>query len=278
MIKNIENVGIAKTLNLGLEKLLPNYEYIARMDADDFAFPERIKKQIDFLEQNKTVVLNGTQGFWLSKMLENPFIGWEYPIRDNYIKLYLLFGATFGHSSIVLRSAFFRINNLKYDENIKTCEDWDLWIKASMIGHIANLSDFLMKYRIVSTSNHRSLENKKIHLNERSIIISNYWKTFNIDLSPQQVFEYYYDTNESTRANFYSKIKILIDSFNTLFFNHAQNLENQDKKQFSYILARKILNFWKRSGISRSNPIVWLILLQKIKFINKVKLIRSQIN
>jgi glycosyltransferase involved in cell wall biosynthesis len=277
-IKSPKNLGIASTLNLGLENLLPNYEFIARMDADDWAFPNRFQKQIDFMEQNKSIMLCGTQGFWLKNMLENPLSGWEYPFQDNYIKLYLLFGASFGHSSIVLRSDLLRTNNLRYNETIKTCEDWDLWIKMSKIGEVVNLPDFLMKYRIVFNSNHRALENKKLHLKERSIIISKYWKDFNIKLSPEQVFEYYYETKESIRHDFYSKLNVLIDSFNELFLNHAQSLISKDQKQFSYMLARRTLDFWKRSGISRYNPIVWLILLNKIKFIDTFKLIRSQIN
>lgn len=277
-IKNRKNLGIAATLNLGLEKLLPNYEYIARMDADDWAFPERFQKQIDFLEQNKSIALCGTQGFWLKNMFENPSSGWEYPVRNNYLNLYLLFGASFGHSSLVLRSETFINNNFRYNENVKTCEDWDLWVKVSNIGEICNLPDFLMKYRIVSNSSHRSSENKILHLKERSIIISRHWKIFNIDLSPEQVYEFYYDTSDGLKQKFHSKLKLLIHSFNMLYSHHAQNLIDSDKRQFSYMLARKIVDFWKRSEISRYNPIVWIIILTKIKFINKIKLIRSQIN
>lgn len=277
-IKNAKNLGIAKTLNLGLENLLPHYEYIARMDADDWAFPERFEKQINFLENNKSIILCGTQGFWLKNITDNPLSGWKYPVRNNYLKIYLLFGASFGHSSILLRSDFFITNNLRYNQNVKTCEDWELWIKTSKMGKIANLPDFLMKYRIVSNSNHRSAENKKILLKEKSIIISKYWKTFNVDFSPEQMFEYYYDTSENIKQDFYPKLNILIDTFNDLFSNHAQSLNTLEKKQFSYMLARRLLNFWKRSGFSRFNTAVWFIILKRVHFINKIKLIRSQIN
>jgi glycosyltransferase involved in cell wall biosynthesis len=277
-IKNSENLGIAKTLNLGLEKLLPLYQYIARMDADDWAFPERFQRQIDFMDKNSGLALCGTQGFWLKNIIENPLSGWEYPVKNNYLKLHLLFAASFAHSSVVLRSAFFVCNNLKYNEYIKTCEDWDLWTRVYANGIIHNLPDFLMKYRIVETSNHRSSENKIVHLKERSVIISNYWKTFNIHLSPQQVFEYYYESDVSSKHDFQSKLKVLIDCFNQLFLDNATNLESEDKRKFSYLLARKILDFWKRSNNSRYHPIIWYIVVTNVKFINLTRLIKSQLN
>lgn len=277
-LKNDKNLGIAKTLNLGLEKLLPNYEYIARMDADDWSFPERFQKQVDFMDQNKEIAMSGTQGFWLKKMLDNPVSGWEYPTNNDNLKCYLLFGASFGHSSVIFRNNFFLKNNLRYDHEIKTCEDWDLWIRVSKISKIANVPDFLMKYRIVSTSNHRSEENKNTHLEERSKIISNYWKTFNVNLSPQQVFDFYYSTNKDIQKNFRIKLKIIIDSFNELFLNHANSLEKEDRKKIRYLLSRKMLDFWKRSNVSRYNILVWFLILKRVKFNTKIRLIKSQLN
>ncbi|MEZ7497270.1 glycosyltransferase family A protein [Flavobacterium sp. Arc3] len=277
-IKNERNLGIAKTLNLGLEKLLPNYEYIARMDADDWCFPERFQKQVDFMDQHKEITMSGTQGFWLRKMSTNPVSGWEYPTKDDFLKYYLLFGASFGHSSVIFRTNFFLNSQLRYNQEIQTCEDWDLWIRVSRISQIANLPDFLMKYRIVLTSNHRLEKNKNTHLRERSVLISNYWKTFNIKLSPQQVFEFYYDTNKNIQKNFRIKLKIIIDSFNELFLNHANSLEKEDRKKIRYLLSRKMLDFWKRSNVSRYNLLIWFLILQRVKFNTKIRLIKSQLN
>lgn len=277
-IKNSKNLGIAKTLNLGLEKLLSNYEYIARMDADDWAFPERFQKQMDFLEQNKSIALCGTQGFWLSNLSETPASEWHYPTGNNYLKLYLLFGASFGHSSVILRSDCFILNGFRYNEDIKTCEDWDLWIRVSKTTKVHNLSDFLMKYRIVPTSNHRSAENKNIHLRERAIIISNYWKTFGIDLTPDQVFEYYYESNPAMIRNFDSKLIKLIACFNQLVLNHTNDLNKEDKKKLSYLLSRRIADFKKRSNVSNYNFNTWFVLLSQVKFNTLLKLIKSQLN
>ncbi|TDP00869.1 glycosyltransferase family A protein [Flavobacterium sp. 245] len=276
--KNEANLGISKTLNIGLEELLGNYEFIARMDADDWAYPNRFQMQMDFMEQNPDVNLCGTQGFWLKNMGESPTSGWQYPVSYNYIRLYLLFTASFGHSSLFFRSSFFIAKKLRYNDTIKTCEDWDLWIRVSAMGEVHNLPDFLMKYRIISTSNHRSEENKTKHFIERSKIISNYWKTFDSNLSPEQVLEYYYESNDSLKQNFIQKLKILINSFNQLFVNHTLDLQIEDKKKFNYLLARKIVDYRKRAKISLFNPFVWFLLLTHVKFISMPRLIKSQIN
>lgn len=275
--KNPENYGIAKTLNKGLDELLSQYEYIARMDADDWCFPERFQKQLDYLEQHQQLVLCGTQGYWLKDITQNPNSGWVYPVNHHSIEKILLFAASFGHSSVVFRSSFFQKYNFRYNENISTCEDWELWIRIVKIGNVANLPDFLMKYRVVPTSNHRSEKNKEIHLKERSNIIANYWKTFGINLSPEQVFTYYYKSDPEMKQNFISELKILIDSFNQLFLEYAKDLEDKDRRKFSYLLIRKIADFRKRSNIDLYNPILWKVLLTKVKFANPIILLKSQI-
>lgn len=275
--KNQNNLGLSKTLNIGLNDLLSDYEFIARMDADDWAFPERFQKQIKYMTQNKDVVVCGTQGYWLKDISQNAISGWTYPTSYEYIKLYLLFSACFGHSSLVFRSDFFLKNNFRYDETIKTCEDWDLWTRIQHFGKIANLSDFLMKYRILENSNHRDKSKIELHLNERANIISKYWNTFNISLSSDLVFEFYYQEKFANRENFVPKFKILIHAFNDLFKKHTKCLSEGDKRKFGYLLSRKILDYWKRTNVSRFNLIIWIILLTKVKFIRPTRLIKSLI-
>lgn len=276
-LKNTTNLGIAKTLNKGLEELLPHYQYIARMDADDCCYPQRFEKQLEYLENNPNTVLCGTQGYWLKNMELNPGKGWAYPTDSLYIQYYLLFGAAFGHSSIVLRSQSFINFDLKYDETVLTCEDWELWMRVAKVGEMINLPDFLMKYRILENSNHRSPDKMEIHLLERSRIISRYWADFNIILSAEEVYEYYYGAKLLTVSDFVKKIKLLISVFNVLYLK-GLSMDSNNKKGFSYMLARRILSFWKRSSINRCTPIIWFIILTEVKFISTGRLIKSQLN
>lgn len=275
--KNSINSGIAVTLNKGLEALLPHYEYIARMDADDWCYPERFEKQIDFLDKNQEIVLCGTQGYWLKDMNQNPVTGWEYPVRNEYIRVYLLFAASFHHQSIILQSRFFIKTNLRYDENIATCEDWDLWTRVIYVGKVVNLPGFLIKCRILPFSNHHSPLNKKRHLGERSKIISSHWANFDISLKPEEVYEYYYGNKAMSPSDFIIKIKVLINAFNLLYANTKDNLVLAERNNFGYMMARRILDFWKRSKVSRFDLMIWIVLVKQVKFMNKIKFIRSVI-
>lgn len=273
--KNVANLGIAKTLNKGLDELLPHYEFIARMDADDWAYPQRFEKQLNFLNKNKEIVLCGTQGYWLKDINQNPTDGWKYPTDSEYIKYYLLFAATFGHSSVVFRSQNIANYNLRYDETITTCEDWELWVRISKIGKMANLPDYLMKYRILENSNHRSSEKINKHLEERSKIISDYWSYFGIPFFEQEIYELYFGKMAVSRNEFKAKIKKLINSFNNIYRIAKSNLSIKDRNDFRYLLARKILNYWNRSQISRYSPLLWIMIVAEVKFMNKIKLVKS---
>jgi len=60
--KNNKNLGIAKTLNKGLQ--IAKGKYIARLDADDIAYPERLEKQLKIME-NEGVVLCGSKADYI---------------------------------------------------------------------------------------------------------------------------------------------------------------------------------------------------------------------
>ena len=68
LIKNHKNLGLTRSLNIGLKNI--NTEYIARMDADDISFPRRLKNQYDFLEKNTDVGILGSS-------CVNIFFFWE---------------------------------------------------------------------------------------------------------------------------------------------------------------------------------------------------------
>jgi glycosyltransferase involved in cell wall biosynthesis len=72
LLENEKNIGLAPSLNRGVK--VARGKYIARMDADDIALPQRFEKQVYFLENNPDYAVCFTQVFLLMRM-ETYWIG-----------------------------------------------------------------------------------------------------------------------------------------------------------------------------------------------------------
>lgn len=144
VIRNHENLGLTKSLNIGLARC--GGTYIARMDADDIALPDRLQKQLDFLESNPNVAACGSLGVYIDEAGKE--IGpKDLPTTYEAIKKKLLFNNQFIHSSL-----FFRKSVLDkmggYNEAFKTAQDYELMMRIAATYPVANLSDRLIKWRV----------------------------------------------------------------------------------------------------------------------------------
>lgn len=141
-IENQVNIKLIATLNKGLQ--LCNGRYIARMDADDISLPERIEKQVDFLEQNPDYGIVGTyvQLFGLSDKR------WNEETENNAIKGALYRKTTFAHPTVLMRKSVIDDNKLHYKTDYLHAEDYKLWCDFSPHTKMANLPEILLNYRI----------------------------------------------------------------------------------------------------------------------------------
>jgi len=142
--RNEENIGLTRSLNLGLS--LARGEYIARMDADDISLPGRLEWQIQFLDANQEIgVLGGgcqiidENGELLSERIP--------PCEDASIKAELLIKNNgLGHSEIMARAELLRKVG-GYDETIPYAQDYDLWCRLSPVTQFASLQKIVIKWR-----------------------------------------------------------------------------------------------------------------------------------
>ena len=72
IIRNEKNLGLAASINKAIR--LSTGQYLARMDADDVALPERIDRQVAFLEKNQVVDIIGTDHTNQIVMTEAPTV------------------------------------------------------------------------------------------------------------------------------------------------------------------------------------------------------------
>lgn len=167
LIKNTSNLGLTKSLNVALSAC--NGEYIARMDSDDYSYPDRIKAQVEYLNTHPDICLVGCQIKLFSENVDEARSSSYYAVyknRDIY-EIAMLFDH-FGpaHPSFMFRGSFLRDNDIHYREDILKAQDYA--IKADCImhgGHIAIMDDELLAYRVHpgQISSTSSDEQKKYH-------------------------------------------------------------------------------------------------------------------
>lgn len=138
-----ENMGLTKSLNRAIR--LAKGEYIARMDADDISLPQRLEKQVRFLNKNPEIVLVGTGYYEIDA--SGKIIGRKTPPSSlSELKKILVKYNPFFHASVVIRRKVLEKVGL-YDEKMIYAQDYDLWLRIGGKFKVANLPYILMKKR-----------------------------------------------------------------------------------------------------------------------------------
>lgn len=134
--------------NYGLERV--NSEYVAIMDGDDIAHPDRLQQQFDLLVQNPAISVVGCQIAAID--LHDHVIGFrKFPTTHDQIAKELSVNVPFCHPSAMIRRRHLMDVGGYRDIGYSTCEDFDLWARLFAAGAMfANLPDVLFYYRIHS--------------------------------------------------------------------------------------------------------------------------------
>ncbi|WP_226163551.1 glycosyltransferase family 2 protein [Hymenobacter terricola] len=137
-----QNSGYVVHLNEGLR--LAKGKYIARMDADDIALPERFAKQVALLEQNVQIGLCGTAYDTFDAMQIKVYV----PVSDTEIREFMLLNSPMGHPTVMFRKSIIEQYNLRYDPSFMPAEDYKLWVDFSGVTSIQNIPEVLLHYRV----------------------------------------------------------------------------------------------------------------------------------
>lgn len=144
-LENIENRGLIYSLNRGIET--SRGYYIARMDADDLSYPDRLKIQVAFLNENPDVSICGC---WVEMDFggNRPRVVLEHPEDHQALEVGLLFHNVLAHPSVMMRKSVFADSRNLYSEQYKNIEDYELWVRLIRRFKIANIPIPLVRYRI----------------------------------------------------------------------------------------------------------------------------------
>ncbi|MBL7196754.1 MAG: glycosyltransferase [Candidatus Omnitrophica bacterium] len=181
LIKNENNIGLTKSLNKALR--ICRGEYIARQDADDISLPNRLEKELSFLEKNREYGILGSA--YREKDEEKDTVNKPKVmlcLRDKEIRKNIIKFNPFCHSSVLFRKKIIGTIGY-YNEQFKYSQDYELWFRILKYHKGANLEDVLIYRRLFSVN----ISNKRLR---KQIIYAIKAKIFGIS-SLKLPFYYY---------------------------------------------------------------------------------------
>lgn len=141
--RNERNLGIIETLNRGIRHC--RAAYIARMDADDVAHPERLEKQYRYLEAHPRCVLVATGRKAINEQ-NKPIRSFNRPASGSaLIRWKLLTGNFITHPTVMMRKDTLPIP--LFEERFRHAEDYAAWLRLLSFGDLEVLPERLLEYR-----------------------------------------------------------------------------------------------------------------------------------
>jgi len=138
--QNPQNLGISQTRNKLID--LAKGEYLAVMDHDDISLPERLEKEVQFLDSHPAV---GVVGCWYERFPQKK-IKQKY-VLNSQIERDLMYNCSVLHPSAMIRKSVLQKNNLRYEEEFSPAEDYALWCRLLGKTQFANIPEVLFRYR-----------------------------------------------------------------------------------------------------------------------------------
>jgi len=138
-----DNAGMVASLNRAIA--LARGEFIARMDQDDVAHPERFARQVAFLDTHPDIVVVGCAVTLIDECGKH-IREVDYPCTPEAVAEFLQIGAPLAHPTVMMRRAAV-LSVGGYRQAYRFAEDYDLWLRMAERYRLANLPDRLLLYR-----------------------------------------------------------------------------------------------------------------------------------
>lgn len=139
-----ENTGLGEALRLACQEA--RGEYIARIDCDDVCMPDRFEKQVLFLDSHSDYVLCSTGVYYMD--IDGKVFGRRFPATEDTIIRRRLAAIT--HPATMFRTDAYKKCGGYYP--LRSAQDKILWSRMVKLGKVVNLSEALIKYRMVPDS------------------------------------------------------------------------------------------------------------------------------
>jgi len=140
------------SLGLSLARMVEvaGTELCARIDADDINEPERLARQVAYLQAHPQVGVVGAAIEFIDEQGRMMPGAWDQPLTDAEIRWRLRWKNSLNHPTVLFRRSIVLAAG-----NYRDCmpyEDYDLWFRVGLLAELANLPEKLVRYRLTGAS------------------------------------------------------------------------------------------------------------------------------
>jgi glycosyltransferase EpsE len=167
-----ERIGRGRALNVAWRNATGSY--IANIDADDLAEPNRLEIQLKYLQENPDIGLLGTSFRILDEDSHDQRVI-RHPLHNEQLQRKLIHLNPFAHSSVMIpRRVLEELGG--YSEDIPVTIDYELWVRIAKSHRVANLPDILTTKRRSKTAYFRHEIPSWVRYKAHIFIRWNAWK------------------------------------------------------------------------------------------------------
>lgn len=235
LFNNEKNIGQTKSLNVGLH--LAKGKYLARIDAGDVSMPNRLEKQVAFIEKNKEISVLGTSAFRYDESGRIIDVV-HMPESSKAILQRIFFASPLVHISVLMKRDIIEKMG-GYNEEYDVLADYELWSRLIKKGYqLGNLREILAGYMVSPESFGSKHSMGKSLLEASRIIQSNANTLTSLSISIKEATQLY----NFLALNMYEMTLEDVLNAENLFINIFNEI-NASKREINYMLVRKYLKY-----------------------------------
>jgi glycosyltransferase involved in cell wall biosynthesis len=247
VINNEVNLGLTRSLNLGLAKAVG--KYVARMDSDDTCSSDRLQKQYEHLEAHQGTLVVGSN---INIMNDEGYIVKENEYPESFEDI---LGTVFFKNPLVHSTAMFRREEMLkiggYNIDYKKSQDYELWLNVIQHnGILSNIPGALVNFRVHSKSITQDTSSTSEQENYAQAALQKALKKIlNIEVSVEtlRLFRYIYlHNNSKISLGEYNKLLEFVSKLNSGFKKYIESKSDIEKSR-AYKSFESNLNIFKNN-------------------------------
>ncbi len=172
----LDHQGIVIALNRGVAEA--HAEWIARMDCDDIAHPERLQRQCDTMRKHPEAVLCHTHIRLIGDHQSSTPLG-RFIRTRSLLALRLCYQSPIAHPSVMFKKETFLACG-EYQQKERHAEDFSLWGRMLVAGDVIGIAEPLLDFRVHSNSISKQMNETQMTLS-RDIAIGHCMSFMSLD-------------------------------------------------------------------------------------------------